>query len=118
MSSPFNYEGIYSQAYALYRQGFRYWFDKNEILQLAQHNKQFETANLEMELIAQYFRVPNGNELSSVKLGRAFKDMGFQFHKSHGIRGYIAVRRSAEEMRSMRYQMAQGADGADGAEIF
>ena len=100
---------------------------------------QFETANLEMELIAQYFRVPNGNEpaefisvamalqivganitqkLSSVKLGRAFKDMGFQFHKSHGIRGYIAVRRSAEEMRSMRYQMAQGADGADGAEIF
>jgi predicted P-loop ATPase len=139
LSQPFNYEGIYSQAYALYRQGFRYWFDKNEILQLAQHNKQFETANLEMELIAQYFRVPNGNEpaefisvamalqivganitqkLSSVKLGRAFKDMGFQFHKSHGIRGYIAVRRSAEEMRSMRYQMAQGADGADGAEIF
>ena len=57
-------------------------------------------------------------KLSSVKLGRAFKDMGFQFHKSHGIRGYIAVRRSAEEMRSMRYQMAQGADGADGAEIF
>jgi predicted P-loop ATPase len=139
LSQPFNYEGIYSEAYALYRQGFRYWFDKNEILQLAQHNKQFETANLEMELIAQYFRVPNGNEpaefisvamalqivganitqkLSSVKLGRAFKDMGFQFHKSHGIRGYIAVRRSAEEMRSMRYQMAQGADGADGAEIF
>ena len=39
-------------------------------------------------------------------------------HKSHGIRGYIVVRRSAEEMRSMRYQMAQGADGADGAPSF
>ncbi len=35
LTSPFDYEGIYSQAYALYRQGFRYWFDKNEILRLS-----------------------------------------------------------------------------------
>jgi predicted P-loop ATPase len=139
LTSPFNYEGIYSQAYALYRQGFRYWFDRNEILRLSQHNQQFETANLEMELVAQYFRKPEGNEpgefisvamalqivganitqkLSTVVLGRAFKDLGFQKRKSGSIRGYIVVRRSPEEMRSMRYQMAQGTDGTDGTEIF
>ena len=139
LSSPFDYEGIYSQAYALYKQGFRYWFDKNEILRLAQHNQQFETARLETELVTQYFRQPQGNEpgefisvamalqivganitqkLSTVMLGRAFKELGFQYRKSGSIRGYVVVRRSAEEMRSMRYQMAQGTDGTDGTEIF
>ena len=58
LSQPFNYEGIYSQAYALYRQGFRYWFDKNEILQLAQHNKQFETANSSWPSITNSLRRP------------------------------------------------------------
>jgi len=127
MSSPFNYEGIYSQAYALYRQGFRYWFDRNEILRLSQHNQQFETARLEMELVMQYFRRPEGNEpgefisvamalqivganitqkLSTVILGRAFVELGFEKKTVHNIRGYVVVRRSAEEMRSMRYQMA------------
>jgi hypothetical protein len=57
-------------------------------------------------------------KINSVMLGRAFRELGFKDHKSHGIRGYIVVRRSAEEMRSMRYQMAQGADGADGAQPF
>ena len=100
---------------------------------------QFETPRLEVELVSQYFRIPQGQEsgefitvamdlqivganitqkLNSVKLGRAFKDLGFKFHKSHGIRGYIAIRRSEQEMRSMRYQLAQGADGADGADVF
>ena len=32
---PLDYTGIYSQAYALYRQGFRFWFTRDEILRLA-----------------------------------------------------------------------------------
>ena len=139
LSSPFNYEGIYAQAYSLYCQGFRYWFDRAEIERLTKHNQQFETPCLEQELICQYFRRPADGEpgefmavslalqivganitqkINSVMLGRAFRELGFKDHKSHGIRGYIVVRRSAEEMRSMRYQMAQGADGADGAPSF
>ena len=127
LTSPFDYEGIYSQAYALYRQGFRYWFDKDEILRLSQHNQQFETPRLEVELIQQYFRIPQGKEpgefisvamalqvvganitqkLSSVMIGRAFRELGFQAKTAHNIRGYIVVRRSAEEMRAMRQQMA------------
>jgi predicted P-loop ATPase len=127
LTSPFDYEGIYSQAYALYRQGFRYWFDKDEITRLSQHNQQFETPRLEVELIQQYFRIPQGNEhgefisvamalqvvganitqkLSSVMIGRAFRELGFQAKTAHNIRGYIVVRRSAEEMRAMRQQMA------------
>ena len=139
LTTPFDYDGIYAQAYALYKNGFQYWFSSEEIQQLTQHNRQFETPCLEQELICQYFRRPADREpgefmavslalqivganitqkISSVMLGRAFRDLGFKDHKSHGIRGYIVVRRSAEEMRSMRYQMAQGADGADGAQPF
>ena len=32
---PFNYAGIYAQAYALYQEGFRYWFSQDEIRQLS-----------------------------------------------------------------------------------
>ena len=137
--NPLDYRSIYSQAYALYRKGFRYWFTQPEIERLARHNQQFETPRLEVELISQYFRRPQGIEpgefisvamamqivganitqkLSCVMIGRAFRELGFQSRKSGSIRGYVVVRRSAEEMRSMRYQMAQGTDGTDGTDVF
>ena len=139
-SSPFNYEGIYSQAYALYRQGFQYWFSPDEIRRLARHNEAFETASLEKELIDQYFRRPEGQEpgeflpvsmalqivganitqkLSTVLLGRAFVEMGFEKRCVRHVRGYIVVRRSADEMRVLRQQMAQeGTDGTHGTDVF
>ncbi|MBR2236532.1 MAG: hypothetical protein IJ887_01420, partial [Prevotella sp.] len=57
---PFDYEGIYSQAYALYQQGFRYWFTQEEIVRLQQHNSQFEAPRMEKELVHLYFRKPVG----------------------------------------------------------
>ena len=137
--NPLDYRNIYSQAYSLYRKGFRYWFTQPEIERLAQHNQQFETANLELELVAQYFRKPQGNEpgefisaamalqiiganitqkLSKENIGRAFTALGFDSRRTNKMRGYIVVRRSAEEMRSMRYQLAapskSDSDGGDG----
>ena len=124
---PFDYTGIYSQAYALYRQGFRYWFSRDEIVRLAVHNKQFETPRLEDELVQQYFRVPAKGEpgefisvalalqivgcnitqkLSTVALGRAFVNRGFPRKTCRNVRGYVVVRRSAEEMQSARRLMA------------
>ena len=96
---PFNYEGIYSQAYALYQEGFRYWFSQEEIQRLAVHNAGFETPRLEYELASLYFRQPTGGEpgvfmsvaramqlvsanisqkLSAVHLGRALGALGFR----------------------------------------
>ena len=121
--NPLNYDGIYSQAYRLYREGFQYWFTQPEIMRLARHNRQFETPRLEQELVAQYFRKPRQGEpgefisvalalqivganitqkLSTVMLGRAFMEQGFQKKTYQRTRGYIVVRRSLEEMRSMR----------------
>ncbi len=138
---PFDYTGIYSQAYALYQQGFRYWFSREEILKLSEHNKQFEAPRLEQELVQQYFRKPVGKEpgefisialalqivglgitqkISSVLLGRAFAELGFERKTSRNVRGYIAIRRSAEEMRALRSAMAQetGHTDTDDTEVF
>ncbi|MBO6191923.1 MAG: hypothetical protein J6N98_05930 [Prevotella sp.] len=139
--NPLDYRSIYSQAYALYRKGFRYWFTQPEIERLARHNQQFETANLELELVAQYFRKPQGQEpgefisaamalqiiganitqkLSKENIGRAFTALGFDSRRTNKMRGYVVVRRSAEEMRSMRYQLAAPSvsDSDSGDSIF
>ena len=131
---PFDYEGIYAQAYALYRQGFQFWFSRADIEQLAEHNRQFETPRLEAELVQQYFRKPVGGEpgefmpvslalqvvganitqkLSTVSLGRAFVEQGFERRTFRNVRGYVVVRRSPEEMRSLRGVMAQGKGDTD-----
>jgi len=136
---PFNYDGIYAQAYRLYRDGFTFWFSADEVRQLARHNAYYETPRLENELVDQYFRKPTPSEpgefmpvsvalqiigstltqkLSAIMVGRAFKDMGFQSRKSNQVRGYIVVRRSSEEIAQRRQLLASGTDGTDGTEVF
>ena len=126
-SSPFNYEGIYSQAYALYRQGFQYWFSPDEIRHLARHNEAFETEHSELQLINLHFRKPVGNEprelvsatmalqviggniaqkLSKEKIGQAFTQLGFEYRRTATMRGYIAVHRTGAEMEAYRRQLA------------
>ena len=132
---PFDYTGIYSQAYALYRQGYRYWFTQEEIRQLATYNRQFETPKLEYELASLYFRRPSGAEpgmfmsvaramqivsanisqkLSPVHLGRALGELGFQRVKHGGVRGYIVVCRSGDEMQAAQRSMAAEASADEG----
>ena len=53
---PFNYTGIYSQAWALWKSGYRYWFNQEEIRGLNERNCEFEVPNLEEELLLTYFR--------------------------------------------------------------
>ena len=124
---PFCYEGIYSQAYALYQEGFRYWFTQADIIKLTAHNRQFETPRLEAELVEVYFRRPadyeqgefmpvaramqiiGGNtvqKLSPILLGRAFMDQGFQQVRRSHVRGYIVVQRDAQEIKNLLQQQA------------
>ena len=128
LSVPFDHDGIYAQAYALYQQGFRYWFDKPEIDRLQRHNQQFEAPKLEHELVDVYFRRPNGFEqgefmpvsramqiisgslsqkLSDRRLGHAFQDLGFEFRRTNMSRGYIVVQRSVQEIRERMQLLAR-----------
>ena len=125
--NPFDYEGIYAQAYALYRDGFQYWFSREEIVRLSAHNHHYETPRLENELVQLYFRKPAGAEpgvfmsvaramqlvsanisqkLSAVYLGRALGEQGFRRVKYNGVRGYIVVCRNGDEIHAAQQSMA------------
>ena len=122
---PFNYEGIYAQAYALYKSDFRYWFTDEEIEKQNRHNRAFEAPRLEQELVDLYFRKPTEAEtgefvsiaramqiiscnisqkLNSSKLGKAFNDLGFEKMRTKHSRGYRAIVRTAEEIKA--YQVS------------
>ena len=128
---PFHYEGIYSQALALYKSGFQYWFTKEEIQELNRHNRQFETPRLEHELVDLYFRKPTDSELgefmsvaralqlisngisqklSSVNVGRAFSDLGFKRVRTNSCRGFIVVCRTAEEIKAYQHRLLMDAE--------
>lgn len=135
---PLDYDGIYRQAYRLYKSGYRYWFSQDEIKRLAEHNRQFETPRLEQELVDIYFRVPEAGEqgefmpvsravqtmggnltqkLNPVYVGRAFVEQGFKRVTNHHIRGYIVIQRTAEEIKTM-LKHRSGTEGTVGTVIF
>ena len=128
---PFHYEGIYSQALALYQSGFQYWFTKEEIQELNRHNRQFETPRLEHELVDLFFRKPldtelgefmsvaralqvisNGisQKLSAVNVGRAFVELGFKRVRTPNSRGFIVVCRTAEEIKAFQHRLLADAE--------
>ena len=120
---PFDYERIYAEAYRLYKSGFQYWFSREEIQQLNEHNHHFETPRLERELVQEYFRPPMPGEtgefmsvalalqiiacgisqkLSAVNIGRAFRELGFEQRVVRHVRGYVVVRYTTDEMQQRR----------------
>ena len=120
---PFNYTGIYSQALALWKSGFRYWFNQDEIRLLNEQNREYEIPNLEEELILTYYRKPfpgskniflkvaeilervNANirqPLSSNRLGIMMSKLGFPLIRLKGIRGYLVIERTPEEIQASR----------------
>ena len=129
-NDPFNYAGIYAQAYALYQEGFHYWFSQDDIRRLSEHNRAFETPKSAHEQIGKYLRKPRPGEpgqfvsatdilqmvgsnpvlrLTANLVGRAMTDLGFERVRSHGERGYIVVPYSAEEIEARKRMLAYDA---------
>ena len=126
---PFNYTGIYSQALALWKSGFRYWFDQDEIRLLNLQNKEFEVPNPEEELLLTYYRPTfegcqgaiflkvseileriNTNirqPLSATKLGMLLSKLGFTKSRYNNERGYLVIERSMDEIQATRKLIAK-----------
>lgn len=130
MEYPIHHDEIFAQAYALYLRGFRYWFEGKEIDIVQQHNKRFEVAKPEQELVSKYYRVPAKgeacvfvsnseimqtigglliNRLTPNKLGRVMNNMGFVSQRSRGERGYNVVAYTGADIELNRTLMAQEA---------
>ncbi len=126
---PFNYTGIYSQAWSLWKSGFQYWFDQDEIRALHTQNRDYEAPNPEEELLLTYYRptfegcqgavflkvseilerINAGikHPLSATKLGMLLSKLGFTKGRYNNERGYLVIERSAEEIQATRRLAAQ-----------
>lgn len=49
-------DGAMAQAYALFRNGFKFWFDQDEIKELTDRNEDFMSKTVEEEMIETWFR--------------------------------------------------------------
>lgn len=102
----------YAQAFSLYLDGYRYWFNKEETRLIEENNEEFVVRSQEEELIREYF-VPTTPDLLSLKwtatmvtnhlaskgliynsaksvqnIGKALSRLGFQKRKSNGQQIY------------------------------
>ena len=107
----YQYAGLYAQAYALWQQGFRYWFDEKENRATNERNQAFEAPDSEYELVSKYYRRPIEGEaskfltasdvlerlsatvhgLSAVKIGMALGKLGTPRVRIGGKYGYRLV---------------------------
>ena len=126
-----DYDGIYAQAYALWQQGFRYWFDDEENAELEQHNRQFEEPNIEEELILTYLRKPYGDEvgefltatriieligmyvkcpLSPKRVAFAMNRLGYRQRRVGGVRGYNVIILTGNDIKEQQRLKARNSD--------
>lgn len=104
---------VYSQALAMFKSGFQFYFDQKEIKRIEEHNKNFKQTSMEEEYIEKYFRVPdsvdaqvvymNATEviefikgrakgylnLNIVTIGKLLTAKGFPQGRDAGVRKYI-----------------------------
>ncbi len=111
------YEGIYSQAKALLESGYRYWFDQSEVDELNDRNHRFEAPNPARELVSTFYRKPlpherakyitasaillrfgNAVRISTVQIGKAMKELGFEQKHTTKSNYWIVADRSSEEI--------------------
>lgn len=64
-SGPVNHQGIYAQALALYRQDYRYWYEKEEVTFLNKRNESFRQKDPVEENLFFYFRAAKGGEIQA-----------------------------------------------------
>lgn len=128
---------VYSQALHLYKKGFKYWFDGNEIQQINRHNKQFETQSVEEELLLEHFEkaeksdqqakrytatqileklhgggLPSSSHRAVTRLGQALSKHGYQSVKSQGSKYYLVHKKDSFESTFRASNHDEGEEGS------
>ena len=127
---PFDYEAVYSQAYALYQQGYEYFFSDVENEFINERNKQrFCVSDPEQELVDEFFRKPSedhpgefvtsvraadivssfSNHVKPAAIGRALARQGFESGRVGNSRGYYVVVIPPEERKRRAVSLAYSA---------
>lgn len=118
-TTEINYEGVYSQVYALLKSNFRYWFNDDEIREINMNNKRFESPNPAKELLLTYYRKPADGEksipitssqilarfggairLTTSQIGRALRNLNFEYSHTRNGNFWLVVERTTDEIRN------------------
>ena len=124
---------MYAQAWHLVQYGFNYWFDVDDIRQLSTHVEQFEVETNEAQLLPVYFQPCEAGTPGAVlltvaeisakltlygnirrpmdirQLGALLKRLGYinKRNWNNGVRGYLVLECSAENINAQRRLNAQ-----------
>ncbi|WP_418499706.1 VapE domain-containing protein [Flagellimonas sp.] len=123
--SEVNYTGLYGQALALYKDGFKYFFDGKENQMLSKRNESFVQMSHIEELLLSEYKVPDNpydcqlhmkssklliefykkfgvraDNTNNILLGKALSKHGFQKVKRNGVLGYAIDRLEEDEKNS------------------
>ena len=120
---PVDYAGVYAQAYALQKGGFRYWSDAADVRRMNARNEAFEMKTVEEELVATWYRHPLAGEpykllsagdvlqrlsgivrvpITKTNVSKALRRMGYQLHKYGGLNKYAMIELTNMEVESGR----------------
>lgn len=126
----YHHDLVFLQALTLYRKGYKYWLDADDMAYQTDHNQRFEAPSLEQELVDKYYRQPGPAEsgefvtvaeaiqvigygvmqkLNPVLVGKAFTSLGFQSKRSRNSKGYIAIKMTDDEIKAQKAAMAREA---------
>ncbi|MCQ2243381.1 MAG: virulence-associated E family protein [Bacteroidaceae bacterium] len=122
LTSPPNYQGLYSQTFALFKaDSSNYLFSPEEVKAVNEHNKNFRTVSSEEEQILTYFSMPSAGEIANVytssdiasyiaihsklnipanRIGMAMNRLGFEKGRKNDCKGYRVHVKTPEEQEA------------------
>lgn len=59
----FDVSTLYAQAYALFKSGYRYWFNGEDIKKIEEQNDNFRKVSIEEDLITQWLSIPEPSDM-------------------------------------------------------
>ena len=134
IQSPFTHVGfpygrMYAQARYLIEMGYPYWFEQEEIAEMAEHQDEFRAQENEEQLLSVLFDVPAEGKgeflttaqisdvlvregsikrpMSLQRLGMILQKQGFQAKRVGSSRGWIVYQRTSEEVKINKIHYAQ-----------
>lgn len=125
---PIDHAALYAQAYTLFRSGFRYWIEQEELGLINDMNEAFREAPMEEELLFTFFRAPQegdtvsylsateilskllyksgigSGQLNSSRLGKVLLNAGFEQSRRKGKTIYAVHEIEFNEVEKERTQ--------------
>ena len=94
-------DAVYSEAKALLKDGFRYWFNDEEIAELHRNSEVFQVYTAEMELLLRYFTFPTETEKATKRFYMTNSEI--VGYLSSYTRQSLSAKRMGEALRKAGY---------------